>query len=74
VALFTVTEIVTAPAAWADGVAMIVVPFVTETFVADVAPNVTVAGLAKPVPVIVTLGRPPPVGPVVALTLLTVGI
>jgi hypothetical protein len=51
---------------------VIVVAFTTATFVAAVPPNVTVAPAAKLVPVIVT-AVPPPVGPLLGLTLLTVG-
>jgi hypothetical protein len=54
-------------------VAVIVVLFVTETFVAAVLPNVTVAPAAKFVPVIVTT-VPPPVGPLFGFTPVTVGI
>jgi hypothetical protein len=46
--------------------------FVTTTFVAACVPNVTVAPEAKFVPVIVT-AVPPPTGPVLGDTLLTVG-
>ena len=69
----TVTVTVTAPAACAGVVAVIVVPFVTTTFVAAVPPNVTVAPETKFVPVIVT-AVPPPVDPVFGTTLLTVGV
>ena len=51
---------------------MIVVLFTTTTFVAAVLPNVTVAPVAKFVPVIVT-AVPPAVDPLFGLTLLTVG-
>ena len=51
---------------------MIVVLFVTATFVAAAPPNVTVAPAAKFVPVMVT-AVPPAAGPVAGLTLLTVG-
>ena len=68
----TVTVTVTAPAACAGVVAVIVVLFVTTTFVAAVPPNVTVAPVAKFVPVIVT-AVPPAGGPPLGATLLTVG-
>src|SRR5580658_5891965 len=48
------------------------VPLTTVTFVAAVLPNVTVAPVAKFVPVIVT-AVPPAVDPLVGETLLTVG-
>jgi hypothetical protein len=51
---------------------VIVVLFTTTTFVAAVPPNVTVAPVAKFVPVIVT-EVPPAVVPPFGLTLLTVG-
>jgi hypothetical protein len=51
---------------------VIVVGFTTTTFVADAAPNVTVAPAAKFVPVIVT-AVPPEFDPVFGDTLLTVG-
>jgi hypothetical protein len=66
----TVTD--TAPALPAGVVAVIVVLFTTTTFVAAALPNVTVAPVAKFVPVIVT-EVPPAVDPVFGLTLLTVG-
>jgi hypothetical protein len=53
-------------------VAVIEVPFTTVTFVAADEPNVTVAPLAKFVPVIVT-DVPPAVGPLLGLRLVTVG-
>ena len=68
----TVTVTVTAPAVPAGVVAVIVVLLTTTTFVAAVAPNVTVAPAAKFVPVIVT-AVPPAVDPLFGLTLLTVG-
>jgi hypothetical protein len=68
----TVTVTVTAPTLPADVVAVIVVLFTTTTFVAAALPNVTVAPVAKFVPVIVT-AVPPAVDPVFGLTLLTVG-
>jgi len=67
-----VTVTVTAPALPAGVVAVIVVLFTTTTFVADALPNVTVAPVAKFVPVIVT-EVPPDVDPVFGFTLLTVG-
>ena len=68
----TVTVTVTAPTLPAGVVAVIVVLFTTSTFVAAVLPNVTVAPVAKFVPVIVT-AVPPAVDPLVGATLLTVG-
>jgi hypothetical protein len=53
-------------------VAVIVVPLTTATLVAAAVPNVTVAPVAKFVPVIVT-AVPPAVDPLAGLTLLTVG-
>jgi hypothetical protein len=53
-------------------VAVIVVLLVTTTLVAAVPPNETVAPEAKFVPVIVT-DVPPPVGPLLGLTPVTVG-
>jgi hypothetical protein len=67
-----VTVTVTAPVLPAGVVAVIVVPFTTTTLVAAALPNVTVAPVAKFVPVIVT-AVPPAVDPVVGLTLVTVG-
>jgi hypothetical protein len=67
-----VTVTVTAPAACAGVVAVIEVPLTTTTLVAAVPPNVTVAPLAKFVPVIVT-AVPPDVDPLFGDTLLTVG-
>jgi len=69
-ALMTVT--LTAPAACAGVVAVIVVPFTTVTPVAAVPPTVTVAPAAKPVPLIV-IAVPPAVGPDVGETLPTDG-
>jgi hypothetical protein len=69
---FTVTVTVTAPAACAGVVAVIEVLLTTTTLLAAVPPNVTVAPLAKFVPVIVT-AVPPDVDPVLGDTLLTVG-
>ena len=69
---FTVTVTVTAPAACAGVVAVIEVLLTAVTFVAAVPPNVTVAPAAKFVPVIVT-PVPPVVGPLLVVTLLTVG-
>ena len=68
----TVTVTVTAPAVPAGVVAVIVVLFVTTTFVAAALPNVTVAPDTKFVPVMVT-AVPPDVDPLFGLTLLTVG-
>jgi hypothetical protein len=67
-----VTLTVTAPALPAGVVAVIDVLLTTTTFVAAVAPNVTVAPATKFAPVIVT-AVPPAVGPLLGLTLLTVG-
>jgi len=64
---------VTAPAAWAGVVAVMVVLFTTTTFVAAVPPNVTVAPVAKFVPAIVT-AVPPEIDPVFGVTLVTVGV
>jgi hypothetical protein len=68
----TVTVTVTAPALPAGVVAVSVVLFTTFTLVAAVPPNVTVAPVAKFVPVIVT-AVPPAVVPLFGETLLTVG-
>ena len=67
-----VTTTVTAPAACAGVVAVMVVLFVTTTFVAAVPPNVTDAPVTKFVPVIVT-PVPPATGPLFGDTLVTVG-
>jgi hypothetical protein len=67
-----VTVTVTPPTLPAGVLAVIVVLFVTTTFVAAALPNVTVAPVAKFVPVMVT-AVPPEVGPLFGLTLLTVG-
>jgi hypothetical protein len=67
-----VTATVTAPAACAGVVAVMLVLLTTTTFVAAALPNVTVAPVAKLVPVIVT-AVPPPVGPLFGATLVTVG-
>ena len=66
------TFTITAPALPAGVVAVIVVLFVTTTFLAAVPPNVTVAPAAKFIPVIVT-AVPPAVDPLFGLTLVTVG-
>jgi hypothetical protein len=68
----TVTATETAPALPAGVVAVMVVAFITTTLVAAVPPNVTVAPVAKFVPVIVT-AVPPAVDPLFGDTLLTVG-
>jgi hypothetical protein len=68
----TVTVTVTAPALPAGAVAVICVALTTTTLVAAAAPNVTVAPVAKFVPVIVT-AVPPAVDPLFGDTLLTVG-
>ncbi len=67
-----VTVTFTGPTAPAGVVAVMEVPFTTVTFVAAVLPNVTVAGTAKFVPVMVT-GVPPAVEPALGETPLTVG-
>jgi hypothetical protein len=67
-----VTVTVTAPALPAGVVAVIVVLLLTTTFVAAAAPNVTVAPVAKFVPVIVT-AVPPAVLPEFGEIELTVG-
>jgi hypothetical protein len=67
-----VTVTVTAPAVPAGVVAVIVVLLTTTTLAAAVLPNVTVAPEAKFVPVMVT-AVPPATGPLLGLTLLTVG-
>src|SRR5262249_41081923 len=67
-----VTDTVTAPAAPAGVVAVICVPLTTTTFVAAAPANVTVAPLTKFVPVMVT-AVPPAAGPLLGVTLLTVG-
>ena len=67
-----VTTTVTAPAACAAVVSVIVVAFTTMTLVAATPPNVTVAPVVKPVPVRVT-AVPPADGPEPGLTVVTVG-
>jgi hypothetical protein len=67
----TVTVTVTTPLP-AGVVAVIVVLFTTTTLLAAAPPNVSVAPLAKFVPVIVT-AVPPVVAPLFGLTLVTVG-
>jgi hypothetical protein len=69
----TVTVTVAAPAVPAGVVAVIDVLPTTTMFVADTPPTVTVAGVAKFVPVIVT-AVPPAVEPVFGDTLVTVGV
>jgi hypothetical protein len=69
----TVAVTVTAPAVPAGVVAVIWVALTTTTPVAAAAPNVTVAPVAKLVPVMVT-AVPPAVDPVFGDTLVTVGI
>jgi hypothetical protein len=69
---FKVTVTVTAPAVPAGVVAVIDVLLTTTTLAAAVLPNVTVAPVAKLVPVMVT-EVPPVVGPVFGLTPVTVG-
>jgi hypothetical protein len=68
----TVTVTVTAPALPAGVVAVMLVLLTTTTFVAAVAPNVTVAPVAKFVPVIVT-AVPPAASPLFGDILLRVG-
>lgn len=68
-----VTTTVTAPTAWAGVVAVMLVLLTTTTFVAAVPPNVTVAPVAKLVPVMVT-AVPPAVVPLLGETLVTVGV
>jgi hypothetical protein len=70
---FTVTVTVTAPADPAGLVAVMVVLFTTTTLVAAALPNVTVAPLAKFVPVMVT-AVPPATTPLLGETLATVGL
>jgi hypothetical protein len=67
-----VTVTVTAPALPAGVVAVIDVLLTTTTLLAAALPKVTVAPVAKFVPVIVT-AVPPPTGPLFGDTLLTVG-
>jgi hypothetical protein len=67
-----VTVTVTAPALPAGVVAVIDVLLTTTTLVAAVLPKVTVAPVAKLVPVMVT-AVPPAVDPLFGLTLVTVG-
>jgi hypothetical protein len=68
-----VTVTVTAPALSAGVVAVMLVLLTTTTLVAAVAPNVTVAPVAKFVPVIVT-AVPPAAGPLFGDTPVTAGI
>jgi hypothetical protein len=70
--LLLVTVTVTAPVLPAGVVAVMVVVLTTVTPVAAVDPNVTIAPLAKLVPVMVT-ALPPASGPPLGDTLLTVG-
>jgi hypothetical protein len=67
-----VTVTVAAPALPAGVTAVMVVLLTTTTLLAAVPPNVTVAPLAKFVPVIVT-AVPPDTGPLFGDTLVTVG-
>lgn len=60
--LVLVTVVVTVPTVFAGVVAVMVVPFETETLVAATVPNLTLAPAAKFVPVIVT-AVPPAIGP-----------
>src|SRR5262249_11645685 len=66
------TVTATGPAVPAGVVAVIWVPLITVTFVAATLPNVTVAPVTKFIPTIVT-AVPPVAGPLLGLTLLTVG-
>ena len=67
-----VTVMSTVPAASAGEVAVICVALVTVKLAAAVAPNFTAVAVVKLVPVRVTL-VPPAMGPLVGLTLVTVG-
>src|SRR5678816_2751913 len=67
-----VTVTSTVPAACAGDTAVICVALSTVKLAAFVAPNFTDVAPVKPLPVIVT-DVPPPVGPLVGLTLDTVG-
>jgi hypothetical protein len=67
-----VTSTLTAPAAWAGVVQVMLVALTTLTLVAAVPPMVTPVAPVKPVPVIVTL-VPPAVLPVGGLMTVTVG-
>src|SRR6478735_9103093 len=62
----------TVPALWAGEVAVIDVALLTVNEAAAVAPKLTAVAPVNPVPVIVT-DVPPAVGPLVGLTLVTVG-
>ena len=68
----TVTATVTPPALPAGVVAVIWVALTTTTLVAAAVPKLTVAPLAKFVPVMVTI-VPPAAGPIFGETLVTVG-
>jgi hypothetical protein len=68
-----VTETVTPPAVCAGVVAVIVVLLVAVIPVALAPPKVTAVAPVKPLPVIVT-DVPPPVGPLLGLMLVTVGV
>jgi hypothetical protein len=70
--LVLVTVTVTAPALAAGVVTVIEVLLTTTTLVAGVDPNLTVAPVAKLVPVIVT-AAPPATDPLFGDTLVTVG-
>ena len=72
VPLGVVTVTSTVPAVCAGEVAVIDVALFTVNDAAGVAPNCTAVAPVKPVPVIVT-DVPPAVGPLVGLTLVTVG-
>ena len=67
-----VTTTLTAPAAWAAVVAVMVVLFATVTLVAAVPPSFTVAPARKPVPVMLT-AVPPAVVPELGAIVVTVG-
>jgi hypothetical protein len=70
--LGVVTTTLTAPAAWADVVAVIEVPLTTETPDADAPPNITDVAPKRFVPVMVTT-VPPNVEPVTGEIPVTVG-
>jgi hypothetical protein len=67
-----VTETLTTPATCAGVVALITVALVTVTSMAGFVPNLTVAGVVKPVPVMVTT-VPPAALPLTGVTLAIVG-
>ena len=67
-----VTTTLTAPAVWGGVMAVIEVPLITVTAVAEVPPNFTDAPARKPVPVMVT-AAPPLVVPELGVIAVTVG-